>query len=113
MHQSVCAVSVFVPWAVIVTNPGSSLPLLHSLSLGHRRMVSDKPVLWHRGWTADRCAALQSLKCRFCFAPIWSVRLLLPAKAQTCHPSARTGMGSGCFPRLRPQEGIPQSPLSP
>lgn len=52
LHQSVCTALVFVPWAVIATNPRNSLPLDGSLLLGYRRPVSDKPGLWTGGSAA-------------------------------------------------------------
>lgn len=113
MHQSVCTVSVFVPRAVIVTNPGNSLPPCHSLSLGRHGTVSDKPVLWPWGWAADRCAALPCLKRRFCFAPIWSVRLLLPAKAQTCPLLSRDADGERVLSPAAAAGGDPAVPAKP
>lgn len=106
LHPSVCTVSVFVPWAVIVTNPGNSLPLRHSLLLQCHGMVSDepsdKPLLQPWGWAADTSA-------------VSKMQVLLhthlehedpPASESPDVSPAQLGLGWE-------REGVPQSLLSP
>lgn len=54
-----------------------------------------------------------SLKCRSSFAAIWSMRLLLPAKARTCPLLRQDGDGDRVLSLAMAMEGDPTVPTKP